>query len=60
MEQTERVSFIDAVAFAVGFDVKLVEGAFVYAGDGTFPDARGATGDEVVRLGIPSIEAADD
>ena len=40
MQQAERVGFIDVVAVALRFDVKLVERAFGDTGDEAFPDAR--------------------
>ena len=45
---------------ALRLDVKLVERALVDAGDEAFPDAGRAARAEMMRLRIPSVEAADD
>ena len=59
MQQAERIGFIDVIAVAVRFNVKLVESTLVGSGNKSLPDAGIATALQQMAARAPRVEAAD-
>src|SRR6266853_3445800 len=58
-EQSYWVSFLSPGGVMRGVEMELVQRALVDTGDKTFPDSRRAASLELMRLRVPTIEAAD-
>src|ERR1700730_6647306 len=58
-KESHRISLFSLVRVMSGVDVKLVQRALVDAGDKAFPDSRRAPRLELMRLRVPTVEAAD-
>ena len=59
MPEAERVGFVDLVAVAPRFDVKLVERSFGNAGNESFPDSRISPSLQHVASCAPGVEVPD-
>ena len=59
VQQADGIGLIDAIAMAIGLDVKLVERPLSSPGNESLPNSGGGARTEIVRFRVPAVEASD-